>query len=154
MAAIARHACSVLLGETVILIEGPSGSGKSSLMFGLVEQLSRQGLVAGIISDDQTCLEEVENTVVASAPEEIAGKAELRGYGIIGIRPVQTDLPVSLIVRLVSDNVIERMPQEKTQEVLGVELPCVEVPVRHETAAVRIVLAWLRDHTGLCLPSP
>ncbi len=79
----------------------------------------------------------------ASAPQTIAGLAEIRGHGIV---PVAHKPSCARCIGCRASSPIEtvgRMPGDKTATVEGIELPLVEVPVRHEAQAVRIVLASL-----------
>ena len=110
MTGILRHASSIAIGDRGILIEGPSGAGKSSLMFGLVERARLRGQSAAIISDDQTLVTPERNGLWLSAPEEIAGKAELRGFGIVEIETVP-GARACLLATLEPDEKIERMPE-------------------------------------------
>ena len=68
-------------GELAVLL-GPSGIGKSSTAFRLIEGARRAGHFATLVSDDQVFLESVNGRIVARAPEAIRGKIELRGSGI------------------------------------------------------------------------
>lgn len=143
-----NHHCSVVeIAGCGIAIEGPSGSGKTSLVFGLIEQCKLRGLDACFVCDDQALIEISGKHVIAHAPETTAGKAELRGFGIVEIE-YKTHTRISVVVRLVEDAQIERMPEPETCRLLGVELPLIRVPRRHETAAARIVLAWIEQETS------
>lgn len=124
------------------MIEGPSGAGKTSLALGLVDAAARRGIAANFVADDQAIVERRGHVVTASAPQTIAGLAEIRGHGIVPVAH-KPSCAVALVARLVADETVGRMPGEKTATVEGIELPLVEVPVRHEAQAVRIVLASL-----------
>jgi serine kinase of HPr protein (carbohydrate metabolism regulator) len=137
-----RHCSVVTINGTGVLIEGRSGAGKTSVALGLIDTAKARGIAAALVSDDQSLIEVRENRLFASAPAAIAGQAEIRGYGLAPIATV-TEGRVGLVARLVPDEGIERMPEPKTVTVLGVELPLVELPERHEQQSVRIVLAWL-----------
>jgi serine kinase of HPr protein (carbohydrate metabolism regulator) len=81
--------------------------------------------------------------IIARVPPAIAGLAEVRGLGIVPVRH-RPSPEIGLVVRLVEDEKMERMPDPQTCQLLGVTLPVVNTPVRHEAQAVRIVLASLR----------
>jgi HPr kinase/phosphorylase len=138
-----RHCCVVEISGTGILIEGEAGSGKTSLALGLVEAARARGLDAHFVADDQALVELSGNSVVARTPAAIAGLAEVRGHGIVPVKHREA-CKIGLVVRLVPDESIERMPLAKTCDLLGVTLPVVNTPMRHEAQAVRIVLASLR----------
>jgi HPr kinase/phosphorylase len=72
------HASTVAFGpEGGILIEGPSGSGKSWLAMMLIDQ------GADLVSDDRTVLMADGGAVFARAPRPIAGLIEVRGLGLV-----------------------------------------------------------------------
>lgn len=79
-------------GKGVMLI-GPSGAGKSSLALHLV------GLGARLVSDDLTRVGVGAETPMAFAPENLAGRIEARGVGVIDV-PFVTSAPVVLVVDL------------------------------------------------------
>lgn len=146
-AANINHHCTVIeLDGLGIAIEGPSGSGKTSLAFGLIEAAGSKGLVACFVCDDQALLEVRSGEILAHAPESIAGKAELHGFGIVDIdHKPQTRL--GLLARLTGK--VARMPEQHEANLLGVSLPMIEVPARHESQSARIVFAWLEaNRTG------
>lgn len=137
-----RHCSVVAIEDTGILIEGPSGSGKTSLALGLVDAARRRGRRADFISDDQALLFVTQSGITAQAPSEIAGLAEVRGHGIAVVNH-QSACIVHLVARLREDTEIERMPEPEQTSLLGVEVAALDVPVRHEAQAIRIILARL-----------
>ncbi|MGI9351551.1 MAG: HPr kinase/phosphorylase [Rhizobiaceae bacterium] len=141
-----NHHCNVLtVSGCGILIEGPSGSGKSSLTFGLLEKSSKAELENAFVCDDQAMLVNESGTLIASAPVMTGGKIELRGYGIID-HPHLESCSISLVARMVGEGQVPRMPHLESTELFGVELPLIKIPMRHEQASVRIVFAWLKDN--------
>lgn len=145
------HACAVEVAGIGILIEGPSGSGKTSLAFGLVEAARARGMEAALVADDRTILVRSASGVAASAPASLAGLAELRGHGIVSVE-AKPDTLVGMVVRLVEDGEAPRMPEPAFADLLGLPVPLVLAPRRHEAQAVRICLARLAELRGDARP--
>ncbi|MEZ5872955.1 MAG: HPr kinase/phosphorylase [Nitratireductor sp.] len=142
-----NHHCSVVeIAGAGVMIEGASGSGKTSLALGLVDVARSRGLEAALVCDDQALVTGKGGILTASCPPTIEGMAEIRGFGIARMEPhlpTTHHTAIRLVVRLVDDEFVERMPESKTTEICGVRLALVECPVRHEAQGIRIVLAWL-----------
>jgi serine kinase of HPr protein (carbohydrate metabolism regulator) len=127
------HACCVAIGERGVLIEGASGAGKSDLTLRLVDR------GAELVSDDYTFLEVHGETLVARAPERIAGRIEVRGIGIVSL-PHRNEVPVAMIVRI--EPAPERLPyRPEYRRVAGVELPVVALPALEPSAPIKVELA-------------
>lgn len=144
MSAKTHHCTAVVVNGHGILIKGASGSGKTSLALGLVERAYQKGWQASLVGDDRLHLNEDSGRLMAVVPDVLAGKAELRGYGIVNL-PHVSEAAISLVANLVDDDTIERMPDSKTVAIEKVTLPLIEVPVRHEEQAARILMAWLHE---------
>lgn len=110
------HASSVVIGGRALLIEGPPGSGKSSLALALLDR------GAGLIGDDAVSLTREGDRVIASPPPNIAGLVEIRGVGIAAW-PLADAAALSLILTL-GENAPERLPEHIAQrDILGVPIP-------------------------------
>lgn len=140
-----RHCTVVAIAGHGVLIMGASGAGKTSLAFGLVESCRRDGIEAAFVADDRAVLTRRENGLVAAAPPAIAGKAELRGFGVVDV-PNVAEAPVVLVARLVADATVPRMPEAGSIVMVKCRLPMIDLPRRHEAQGVRIVRAWLAAH--------
>jgi HPr kinase/phosphorylase len=79
------HANALLLGETGLLLRGPSGSGKSALTFELIEREERRGGCARLIGDDRVFLENCNGRLLAHAHPRTPGAIELRGLGLASL---------------------------------------------------------------------
>ena len=135
------HASTVAIDGRAVLITGPSGSGKSDLALRLLDR----GFV--LVSDDRTIVRRDGDRLLASAPDQIAGKLEIRGIGILEMETV-SDVPVALLVELTSD--IQRLPDDSRERpVLGVPLPLITVDAMTASAPSKVALAL--DRLGLPL---
>ena len=136
-------ASAVAIGDIALAIEGPPGSGKSSLSLALIDR------GAQLIGDDAVTLTKQEDRLIASPPPNIEGMIELRGIGLIGMplaRPCQLGLILSLGV------VGERLPESvPKRQILGLEIPCLPFYPGTLAPAVRAEMA-LAKH-ALQLPS-
>ena len=129
MSALHQATCVAIRGRGV-LIEGPPGSGKSSLALALIDR----GAV--LVGDDGVSLEPREGAVFASPAPAIAGKLEVRNLGLLDF-PTVADVPVALVLRL--DPAAERWIERADVATLcGIALPLIRLdprsPVLHLTA--------------------
>ncbi len=108
------HATTVAIDGRAVMIEGPSGSGKSDLALRLIDR----GAV--LVSDDYTLCVRVGTALHARVPAvAIAGRIEVRGMGIVAV-PHVDDIPVALLVRL--DPTPERMPERRLRKIAGIDI--------------------------------
>lgn len=109
------NASVVAIDGRALAIEGPAGSGKSSLALALVDR------GAQLIGDDGARLERVGERVIASSPPNISGQLEIRGVGLVEL-PTAPPCPLSLILTLGSEG--ERLPDAvETRQILGCAVP-------------------------------
>jgi len=140
-----HHACAVEINGKGILIEGPSGSGKTSTALRLLEHAKLHQQPAHLISDDQVFLAQKADSLLATVPENIAGKVEIRGFGITDYS-YAPQCEIKLVARIVDDDLIERMPDVLSIDIQGMKLPTLHIPAKHEELATRIIFAWLDTH--------
>lgn len=107
------HGTSFVLNEKGVLLRGKSGSGKSDLALRLIHQ------GATLIADDQTEIVAQNDKLIAICPNPLEGKLEVRGVGIIEV-PFIKHHPLHMIIDLVNWKEIERLPEEKSEEIEGI----------------------------------
>jgi serine kinase of HPr protein (carbohydrate metabolism regulator) len=130
------HTTCVAKNGSAVLIAGRSGSGKSDLALRLLDR------GAELVSDDYTIIRRVQGRLLASAPETIAGKMEVRGLGILEF-PKVSDVPVGLYIDL--DRDVERLPEPiETIVVAGIKLPMLPINGLEASAPVKVELALER----------
>ncbi len=110
------QASAVAIGGRVIAIEGPPGSGKSSLALALIER------GASLIGDDGVALKRVGDQVIAGPPPNIAGLIEVHGVGLAEL-PIAPPTPLALVLTLGAK--VQRLPDRVlSREVMGLAIPC------------------------------
>jgi hypothetical protein len=116
-APVVVQASAVSIGGAALLIEGPPGSGKSSLALALIDR------GAGLIGDDGVTLIADGARLIASPPPNIAGLIEVRGVGLVRLPPAPP-APVALILTLGGPEPA-RMPDLPlpTRVIAGVAVP-------------------------------
>ncbi len=127
------HATTVAIDGRAVMIEGPSGSGKSDLALRLIDR----GAV--LVSDDYTLCVRVGTELRARVPSmAIAGRIEVRGLGIVAM-PQANDVAVALLVRL--DPTPERMPERRLRKIAGIDIRQFVLDPHPASAAIKLELA-------------
>ncbi len=128
-----RAGTCVALENQGVLLQGPSGSGKSDLALRLIDG------GAALVADDRVALRAEAGGLTASPPEALQGLLEVRGLGIFRL-PYRSGVPLSLVVDLAGDH-DERLPAPASMTLLGHPLPVVRLSPTAASAAARIRLA-------------
>lgn len=134
MGLLANVTC-VAIDRRGLLIEGPPGSGKSSLALALIDR----GAV--LVGDDGVALERRGDRLWAHPPPAIAGKLEIRGVGIIDLPAAAA--PLALVLSL--GDAADRLPAAVPVDREGLPLPWLRFQAAAPLAAVRAEWA-LRLH--------
>lgn len=135
-----HSATCVAVRGRALLIEGPSGSGKSSLALALID---RGALLVG---DDGVTLELRDGRLRATPPPRIEGLLEVRNLGLLPF-PVARDVPVALVLRL--DPQAPRYIETAEQVTLGgAALPMVRLWPDGPVNAIKAELALHRYAAG------
>lgn len=125
------HASCVAIDGRAVLIEGPSGSGKSDLTLRLIDR----GWT--LVADDRTIVERIGDRLFTRAPDRIAGRIEVRGVGIVSM-PFVAGLPVALVVT--ADSAPPRMPRPETTTFCGVALTMARLTLIEASTPCKIEL--------------
>lgn len=146
-----RHGTCIALGACGIFIEGPPGSGKSSLALRLMDEpgygLGATLLRAELVADDQVVLTPQQDGLWASAPVALKGLIEVRGVGLLPVEP-REKVRLQLVVTLVPTADIVRLPEMKTTHILGCELAHLHMTASLPETPARLraaVAAWLKS---------
>ncbi len=138
------QASCVAIGGRALLIEGPPGSGKSSLALALIDR------GAALIGDDGVSLACVGGRIIAAPPPTIAGLIELRGVGLVTL-PVAHPAPLALILTL-GGAAGERLPERLAQRAIaGVDIPV--LPFVPGALAPAVRAEWALACHGLASPA-
>jgi HPr kinase/phosphorylase len=106
------HASALVVGEAGVLIRGPSGSGKSSLVLALLALADDRRSFAKLIGDDRALLRATGARVLVRGAPNTLGLIERRGYGIVHA-PTEPCAVVRLVVDLLPESErSERLPEK------------------------------------------
>ena len=142
------HGTAVAIDGGAVLLRGPSGAGKSDLGLRLIDA------GAQLIADDQSELHRIGDTIAVRAPAAIAGLIEVRGLGILRLESA-ADIPLWLIADLVAPEALERLPERRSETILGLSLRVISVAPFEASAAAKLRLALHAiSGAGRVSPSP
>lgn len=132
------HASAALYRGVGVLVRGASGAGKSRLVLDLLDDARAVGGDAALVADDRVTVEAAHGRLLARAPRTIAGRIELRGFGIVAL-PYEGACVIGLVVDI-EETQPPRMPEEEARfvEIAGVVLPCLKLWRADPRGVVRV----------------
>ncbi len=139
-----RGTCVAVDGRG-ILLRGPSGAGKSDLALRLIDEGGR------LVSDDYTDIEDRDGRLFASAPPEIRGMLEVRGFGVLRVTS-ERSVGLDVVIDLTSADA-PRMPASDKLEILGIFVPIFKLAPFEASAPAKVRLA-VRLATGGIMQVP
>lgn len=132
----ARQATVVAIGDRALLIQGPPGSGKSSLALALIDRGAR------LVGDDGVLLSAQAGVLVARPHPETRGLIEVRNLGLL-TTPVQDEAPVALAIRL-DEQAPRFVEAAETIAIEGLAIPWLRLWPHSPILALRAELALAR----------
>jgi len=138
------HGTCVAFGPHAALLRGSSGSGKSDLALRFLALAAEGEMAPGLVADDQVLLEVKGDKLLASAPNTLAGKLEVRGLGIMAVPHVE-QAQLALVVDLVASDAVPRMPPEPLPRtaLLGISVPNLQLAPFEHSAPIKLKMALL-----------
>jgi HPr kinase/phosphorylase len=138
------HGSMVDIQGIGVIIQGESGIGKSEAVLGLLER------GYSLVADDITRLHLLDGqTLIGSGKEITRNLMEVRGIGIIdvaamfGVASIRPEKSVDLVVTLKAweqAGAVDRLGLDETKmELLGLPVPCMEIPVRPGRDMARLI---------------
>ncbi|MEO3997097.1 hypothetical protein [Mesorhizobium sp. CAU 1732] len=145
------HATVLVVGRTGLLIQGTSGSGKSSLAARLIDSCAAKRVFSCLVADDRAWISVSAGRIVAEVPDAIAGLIETRGNGPTAVDHERRTL-VDAVVNLVEPSRAPRHREPATEDILGVLLPRLDLPSGNPESCSRAVLGWLASDPESATP--
>ena len=131
---VTRHGVLLDISGEGVMITGDSGIGKSESAIELIMRGHR------LVADDAVEIRRISNQLIGTAPEVIRHYIELRGIGVIDVRQlfgmsaIMEESRIDLVVQFEQwdeTKIYDRLGLEDHHiEIMGVEVPCVTIPVR------------------------
>ena len=139
------HATAIAIDGRAVLLRGPSGAGKSDLALRLIDAGAR------LVADDQVEVRRAGGRVLVRAPAAIAGLMEVRGVGILRLEPLR-EAALAMCVDLVPSAEVERLPEIRCEDVLGLAVPSIALSPFEASAAAKLRFA-LRAFSADSVPA-
>jgi HPr kinase/phosphorylase len=129
-----EHGCMVDVKGIGVLIQGPSGIGKSEAALGLLQR------GASLVADDKVIFRNPGSGEIIGSSEELGRfHMEVRGLGIVnvpllfGVASMRLEKRLDLVVHMKPMDAMEEIDRLGTTEhryrILGIEVPYFEIPV-------------------------
>lgn len=140
------HATALVVGETGVLVTGPSGSGKSRVAMDLIQAAHADALFAALVSDDRVGLRITGTRILAIAPPQIAGMIEVRGSGILKVANLPRAV-MHIAIAVGQPQGDQRFPpaEDRYSPAPGVDLPLIYLVPGHLHDPIELINALRQD---------
>lgn len=138
------HATAIAVLGRAAILRGPSGAGKSDLALRCLAAAPSPFCTspAQLVGDDQLLMTAEGGRLLVRAHENLAGKIEVRGIGILPVKAWTETAEVALLVDLVGAGDIARYPDPwPFENLLGVDLPVLRLWAFAASAPVKVLAA-------------
>lgn len=95
-----------------------------------------------MVADDQTILVREQDQLIATCPDPISGRIEVRGIGIVPVETVRR-APLALVMDMVPTEQVDRFPEPAHCLYLDVEVPLISIAPFEISAAAKVRLALM-----------
>ena len=136
---LAIDGTAIAIGNSALLLTGPSGSGKSDLALRMIDggaRLVADDRVELVIEADRLCCR-----APSAMPASLLGRIEVRGVGIVPAPRTTGVTPLQWLVELVPAGEVERMPAAESRSFLGHAVPVLRLAAFEASTAVKLRLA-------------
>lgn len=135
------------------MLTGPSGSGKSDLALRFIYETPAE-LDPALVADDQIVVTNRDGRLVASSPDTIAGRIEIRGVGIVPVT-FRREAFIGLFVDLAAREV-PRLPPEPlpVREIHGLQVPVIAFAPFEASAPLKLRFAIMTLFSENSSPGP
>ncbi len=149
------HATTISVAGRAALICGNSGAGKSDLALRCLSMAASplNPTAARLVADDQTIVTRRASELIATAPEAIAGRLEIRGLGIVTIEHEQR-ATIALVVDLSSKTPASRLLDPWPGAIiLGLAAPLLRLLPFEASAPAKLLAALNFPHLPAIVPA-
>lgn len=128
-----HHGTVVDIAGAGVMLRGPSASGKSDLALRLMDR------GATLVADDQVLVRPGRRGAIASAPEALYGRLEVRGVGLLSMPAIKTTR-LQLVVDLVDVGAVPRLPDFAQVDIAGIQIASLRLNAFEQSTPIKIEL--------------
>ena len=129
------QATAIHINHHGVLLTGGAGCGKSDLALRMIQD------GAGLVADGEVSLVvDGVNTLMATPPAMTAGHMHVHGIGLVRM-PFENSAPIRCCVHLSASWHIQKYPDWRTENFLGVNVPVIELNAFEASTPIKIKTA-------------